>query len=735
MYYLMMVLVFLVGPVHLLVPLLALLFLFHPVSSRFLDLPVTSSGTLTGNLNTQAANSVWAGPSSGSAATPTFRSLVSADIPAINLAASGAGGVTGVLPIANGGTGQSDASDAFDALSPMTTKGDIIYENATPAADRLAIGSTGQVLTVSGGLPVWADPATDGTVTSVALSDGSSTPIYSISGSPVTSSGTLTFTLESQSANMVFAGPSSGSAAQPSFRSLVEADIPSLSDTYLPLAGGTMSGAINMGGYQINDLADPSSTQDAATKGYVDAAINGLTWKGPVAAYAASNVPLTGGATLTIDGYSVQNGDLVLLGNQTTASQNGEYTASGIGTAYTLTANGQPTAAGDAWLVLNGTAYADSAFVATAAVPAAAFVEFAGPNSYSFTSPLNLSGNTVSLHYGTGLTVNSGNLIADISNGLTLSGNHIVVEASDASILVAAGGISVQEDAAGAIVTGGSGIKVQVQNGIQITGNKLDVKLADTSLSDGSSGIAVNLAASSGLVVSSGLAVNPDGSTLDINGSDQLEVKAAGITETQIASSALSATGALAGGSGTKLSVKVDGSTLDINGSDQLEVKAAGVSASQLASGAFDQITIKGGAGTAAYVAQAPVVSSLEVAGESMAASTLWAVRYEIDAVDSGTAGQMYKASDDASSNDLFYVLGLVYSGSSISASDPIYVVQEGMLNIPSHGFTVGAPIYLGAAGAVSDSAPSASNTAIVKLGMAKDANNISVQIEVIGVN
>jgi hypothetical protein len=65
-----------------------------------------------------------------------------------------------------------------------------------------------------------------GTVTSVALSDGSTTPIYAISGSPVTSTGTLTLTLDTQSANTVFAGPSSGSAAQPTFRSLVGLDIP-----------------------------------------------------------------------------------------------------------------------------------------------------------------------------------------------------------------------------------------------------------------------------------------------------------------------------------------------------------------------------------------------------------------------------------------------------------------------------------------------------------------------------
>ena len=44
--------------------------------------PVTSAGTLAGTLATQTANYVWAGPASGGAAAPTFRALVSADVPA-----------------------------------------------------------------------------------------------------------------------------------------------------------------------------------------------------------------------------------------------------------------------------------------------------------------------------------------------------------------------------------------------------------------------------------------------------------------------------------------------------------------------------------------------------------------------------------------------------------------------------------------------------------------------------
>ena len=50
------------------------------------------------------------------------------------------------------------ATPSSGFTNPMTTKGDIIIEDATPAPARLAIGSTGQVLGVASGLPAWAYP-------------------------------------------------------------------------------------------------------------------------------------------------------------------------------------------------------------------------------------------------------------------------------------------------------------------------------------------------------------------------------------------------------------------------------------------------------------------------------------------------------------------------------------------------------------------------------------------------
>lgn len=63
--------------------------------------------------------------------------------------------IAGTLALTNGGTGATTQTAAFDALSPLTNAGDILYYNGTHNV-RLAVGSTGQVLTVAAGEPSWA---------------------------------------------------------------------------------------------------------------------------------------------------------------------------------------------------------------------------------------------------------------------------------------------------------------------------------------------------------------------------------------------------------------------------------------------------------------------------------------------------------------------------------------------------------------------------------------------------
>ena len=52
--------------------------------------------------------------------------------------------------------------DTTGMTNPMTTTGDTIYSSSGSTPARLGIGSTGQVLTVAGGVPSWATPAGGG---------------------------------------------------------------------------------------------------------------------------------------------------------------------------------------------------------------------------------------------------------------------------------------------------------------------------------------------------------------------------------------------------------------------------------------------------------------------------------------------------------------------------------------------------------------------------------------------
>ena len=94
----------------------------------------------------------------------------------------------GTLAIANGGTGQTTASAAFNALSPITSTGDLIIGNGTNSATRLAIGTSGYVLTSNGTTASWA--ASSGGVSSFSAGTTGFTPNTATTGA-ITLSGTL----------------------------------------------------------------------------------------------------------------------------------------------------------------------------------------------------------------------------------------------------------------------------------------------------------------------------------------------------------------------------------------------------------------------------------------------------------------------------------------------------------------------------------------------------------------
>lgn len=121
-------------------------------------------------------------------------------------------------------------AQSLDGLSDVAAtgaaQGAILYRASSGWA-HLAAGSSGQVLTTAGAgaNPSWATPSSPGTgtVTSVALSLPAE---LTVSGSPVTSSGTLSAAWASQTAAKVLAAPASATGA-PAFRALESTDLPS----------------------------------------------------------------------------------------------------------------------------------------------------------------------------------------------------------------------------------------------------------------------------------------------------------------------------------------------------------------------------------------------------------------------------------------------------------------------------------------------------------------------------
>jgi hypothetical protein len=117
--------------------------------------------------------------------------------------------------------------------------------------------------------------------------------------------------------------------------------------TFLPIAGGTLTGALNLGGFQINNLAAPTLATDAANKSYVDTIATGGGAPVVAASTGALTVTQAGagvGATLTnagsqatfaLDGQSPTVGQRVLIKNQSTNTQNGVYTVTNVGSNST----------------------------------------------------------------------------------------------------------------------------------------------------------------------------------------------------------------------------------------------------------------------------------------------------------------------------------------------------------------------------------------------------------------
>lgn len=130
-----------------------------------------------------------------------------------------------------------------------------------------------------------------------------------------------------------------------------------------------VSNGLDLQSQKIQNLADPSTATDAATKQYVDNVARGLYWKDPVRAATTANGTLATAfaAGQVIDGVTLATGNRILLKNQTAGAENGIYVvaASGAPSRALDADGGTELNPGTAVTVAEGTVNGDKVYMLT----------------------------------------------------------------------------------------------------------------------------------------------------------------------------------------------------------------------------------------------------------------------------------------------------------------------------------------------------------------------------------
>ena len=171
-------------------------------------------------------------------------------------------------------------------------------------------------------------------------------------------------------------------------------------DGKLDESGGTMTGNLAMGTNRITGLGTPDQSTDAATKAYVDAAVEGLHVHEAARVAVQGNISIATGLENgdTAGGVTLVTGDRVLLKDQTNAAENGIYVVQVSGQALRATDFDTATEvdSGDFIFVSEGT-YANTGWVqtlkpATIGTDPLHFTQFSGAGTYTAGNGLLLDG-------------------------------------------------------------------------------------------------------------------------------------------------------------------------------------------------------------------------------------------------------------------------------------------------------------------------------------------------------
>jgi hypothetical protein len=413
----------------------------------FLALP--GNGTVSGRTLTGTANQIGITNPNGIAGNPTFsitdNPVLSGDggvvVPLGNTAARPAAPTNGTLRYntttatfegyANNNWGSITTGTGVTSVAtgtgltggPITSTGTISIANTTVSAGsytsaNITVNAQGQITAAANGAA--------GGVTSFTAGTTGFTPSTASTGA-ITLAGTLSVANGGTGATTL-SGYLFGNGTSP-FTAV--ATIPNAGLTNSSVTVGTTAIALGASSLTLGGLTsvavtqDPTSALQLATKQYVDAVAEGLhIHAASAAATTGTLASITGGtvtynngtagvgATLTLsvaltvlDGYTLLNGDRVLVKNEATQANNGIYTWATGGTVLTRATDfdtAAEMASGDFTFVSNGTLYANTGWVQTDAVTTVGtspvvWIQFSGAGAYTAGTGLTLAGTQFSI--------------------------------------------------------------------------------------------------------------------------------------------------------------------------------------------------------------------------------------------------------------------------------------------------------------------------------------------------
>jgi hypothetical protein len=246
--------------------------------------------------------------------------------------------LTGTIDIANGGTGQTTANGAFNALVPSQT------------------GNTGKYLTTNGTDTSWATNPL-GTVTSVAATAGTG---ISVTGSPITTSGTLNITNTAPDQTVVLNSGTgiSTSGTYPNFTvtntapdqvvaltgagtTVVTGTYPNFTITSTDSTTGTVTSVAATAGTGISVTGSPITTSGtlnitntAPDQTVVLNAGTGISTSGTYPNFTITNTSPSSGGTVTSVGLTSSAASLAITNTPITTSGNIGVNFSGVASQY-----------------------------------------------------------------------------------------------------------------------------------------------------------------------------------------------------------------------------------------------------------------------------------------------------------------------------------------------------------------------------------------------------------------